>query len=297
MQAADHQSLLTFTLQVHTASHTLCLCAPSSAADFLGCAAAAVLRPTSAATTAVALLQFGPSVAAAAAAVLAMISPETGPMALLMPLHCCCCCCCCCPAACYYHGLSNSKVPRVLLPLDMNLRLLLSKLPMLPALLLQVPTTLEAAAALAAAVLPSPAADRQVPPARSAAAAVLPSALLKLRTAQYAAAAAAQAAVAGCPVPCCSPMRPIFMPARARARRALCAPGPGVLVLLPPVARSLMCRAVMPSSCAGQNKATQRARREVGWVGVGEECVRDHSRMPQGNSCNQYSAHGASQES
>lgn len=46
-----------------------------------------------------------------------------------------------------------------------------------------------------------------------------------------------------------SPMRPIFMPARARARRALCAPGPGVLVLLPPVARSLMCRAVMPSSC------------------------------------------------
>jgi hypothetical protein len=46
-----------------------------------------------------------------------------------------------------------------------------------------------------------------------------------------------------------SPMRPIFMPARASARRALWAPGPGVLVLLPPVARSLMCRAVMPSSC------------------------------------------------
>uniref|UniRef100_A0A0E9WD39 Uncharacterized protein n=1 Tax=Anguilla anguilla TaxID=7936 RepID=A0A0E9WD39_ANGAN len=43
-------------------------------------------------------------------------------------------------------------------------------------------------------------------------------------------------------------MRPIFMPDRARARRADCAPGPGVLVLLPPVALSLMCRAVMPSS-------------------------------------------------
>lgn len=50
-----------------------------------------------------------------------------------------------------------------------------------------------------------------------------------------------------------SPMRPIFMPARARARSALWAPGPGVLVLLPPVARSLMCRALMPSSwCAEQ---------------------------------------------
>lgn len=40
-----------------------------------------------------------------------------------------------------------------------------------------------------------------------------------------------------------------FMPARARARRADCAPGPGVLVLLPPVARILMWRAVIPSSC------------------------------------------------
>jgi hypothetical protein len=39
---------------------------------------------------------------------------------------------------------------------------------------------------------------------------------------------------------------PTFMPALARARRADWAPGPGVLVLLPPVARSLMCRAVMP---------------------------------------------------
>ena len=39
-----------------------------------------------------------------------------------------------------------------------------------------------------------------------------------------------------------------FMPARARARRADCAPGPGVLVLFPPVARILMCSAVIPSS-------------------------------------------------
>ena len=35
-------------------------------------------------------------------------------------------------------------------------------------------------------------------------------------------------------------MRPIFMPERARALSADWAPGPGVLVLLPPVARSLM---------------------------------------------------------
>ena len=46
-----------------------------------------------------------------------------------------------------------------------------------------------------------------------------------------------------------SPMRPILIPARASALRADCAPGPGVLVLLPPVARSLMCTAPMPSSC------------------------------------------------
>ena len=44
------------------------------------------------------------------------------------------------------------------------------------------------------------------------------------------------------------PMRPIFIPERARALRADWAPGPGVLVLLPPVARSLMCSAVIPSS-------------------------------------------------
>lgn len=36
------------------------------------------------------------------------------------------------------------------------------------------------------------------------------------------------------------PIRPIFMPERAKALRADWAPGPGVLVLLPPVARSLM---------------------------------------------------------
>eukprot|EP00878_Enallax_costatus_P045355 GHUV01054552.1.p1 GENE.GHUV01054552.1~~GHUV01054552.1.p1 ORF type:complete len:111 (+),score=27.75 GHUV01054552.1:154-486(+) len=52
-------------------------------------------------------------------------------------------------------------------------------------------------------------------------------------------------------------MRPIFMPARAKARRALCAPGPGVLVLLPPVARSLMCSAVMPSSCEAHARQTK----------------------------------------
>lgn len=37
-----------------------------------------------------------------------------------------------------------------------------------------------------------------------------------------------------------SSMRPIFIDERASARRADWAPGPGVLVLLPPVARSLM---------------------------------------------------------
>lgn len=43
-----------------------------------------------------------------------------------------------------------------------------------------------------------------------------------------------------------SSMRPIFIPERARALSADWAPGPGVFVLLPPVARSLMCSAVMP---------------------------------------------------
>jgi hypothetical protein len=49
------------------------------------------------------------------------------------------------------------------------------------------------------------------------------------------------------------PIRPIFMPDRASALNADCAPGPGVLVLFPPVARSLMWRAVIPSSCKNQN--------------------------------------------
>jgi hypothetical protein len=45
-----------------------------------------------------------------------------------------------------------------------------------------------------------------------------------------------------------SSIRPIFNPERERARRADCPPGPGLLVLLPPVARILMCKAVKPSS-------------------------------------------------
>lgn len=45
-----------------------------------------------------------------------------------------------------------------------------------------------------------------------------------------------------------SSIRPMRMPARARARRADWAPGPGVLVPLPPVARILTWRAEMPSS-------------------------------------------------
>lgn len=44
-----------------------------------------------------------------------------------------------------------------------------------------------------------------------------------------------------------SSMRPIFIDERAKARNADWAPGPGVFVLLPPVARNLMWRAVMPS--------------------------------------------------
>eukprot|EP00879_Flechtneria_rotunda_P008125 GHRR01008510.1.p1 GENE.GHRR01008510.1~~GHRR01008510.1.p1 ORF type:complete len:101 (-),score=11.70 GHRR01008510.1:648-950(-) len=45
-----------------------------------------------------------------------------------------------------------------------------------------------------------------------------------------------------------SSMRPVFMPARCSARRADWTPGPGILILLPPVERSLMDSAVMPSS-------------------------------------------------
>ena len=40
-----------------------------------------------------------------------------------------------------------------------------------------------------------------------------------------------------------SSMRPIFKPERESARRADCPPGPGLFVLLPPVARILICRA------------------------------------------------------
>lgn len=43
-----------------------------------------------------------------------------------------------------------------------------------------------------------------------------------------------------------SSIRPIFILERARARRADCAPGPGVFVLLPPVALNFMCNAVIP---------------------------------------------------
>lgn len=61
-----------------------------------------------------------------------------------------------------------------------------------------------------------------------------------------------------------SSMRPILMPARARARSADWAPGPGVLVLLPPVARSLTWRAVMPSSCgSGVGVVSRRCARGV----------------------------------
>ena len=45
-----------------------------------------------------------------------------------------------------------------------------------------------------------------------------------------------------------SSIRPIFIPERAKALRADWAPGPGFFVRLPPVARSLMCKAVIPSS-------------------------------------------------
>lgn len=50
------------------------------------------------------------------------------------------------------------------------------------------------------------------------------------------------------------PMRPIFMPERARALSADWAPGPGVLVLFPLVALNLMWRALTPSSCHHNNK-------------------------------------------
>lgn len=53
------------------------------------------------------------------------------------------------------------------------------------------------------------------------------------------------------------------MEERAKALRADCAPGPGVLVLFPPVARNLMCRAVMPRdlhfSATSWNEETELA--------------------------------------
>lgn len=69
-------------------------------------------------------------------------------------------------------------------------------------------------------------------------------------------------------------MRPMRMPARASARRADWAPGPGVFVPTPPVARILMWRAVMPtcfakekvstffSSCRGSEKSEVNEGRE-----------------------------------
>lgn len=57
-----------------------------------------------------------------------------------------------------------------------------------------------------------------------------------------------------------SSIRPIFIDERAKARSALCAPGPGVFVLLPPVALSLIWRAVIPNdlhfSATSCNKRT-----------------------------------------
>lgn len=44
-----------------------------------------------------------------------------------------------------------------------------------------------------------------------------------------------------------SSIRPILMFERAKALNALCAPGPGVFVLLPPVALNLICKAVIPN--------------------------------------------------
>ena len=65
-----------------------------------------------------------------------------------------------------------------------------------------------------------------------------------------------------------SSMRPILMPERASARSADWAPGPGVLVRLPPVARSLMCSALTPSSCrqAGGGGRTGRQGRVSAWL-------------------------------
>ncbi len=47
-----------------------------------------------------------------------------------------------------------------------------------------------------------------------------------------------------------SSIRPILNPARASILIAACAPGPGVLALCPPGARTLMWRDVIPLSFA-----------------------------------------------
>lgn len=64
-----------------------------------------------------------------------------------------------------------------------------------------------------------------------------------------------------------APMRPMRISERARARRADWAPGPGVLVRLPPVALSLMWRALMPISL--QRSATSCAANIAAY---GEAC-------------------------
>ena len=70
-------------------------------------------------------------------------------------------------------------------------------------------------------------------------------------------------------------MRPILIPERASALRADCAPGPGVFVLFPPVALSLMWTAEMPSSCTTRQNANHWtitgavAEPAVKWLAVG----------------------------
>ena len=68
-------------------------------------------------------------------------------------------------------------------------------------------------------------------------------------------------------------------PERARARSADCAPGPGVFERVPPVALSLMCRAVMPSSL--QRTATSWA---ASIAAYGDDCKRKSSRQQAAGS-------------
>ena len=74
-------------------------------------------------------------------------------------------------------------------------------------------------------------------------------------------------------------MRPMRRPERARARSADCAPGPGVFERVPPVALSLMCRAVMPSSL--QRTATSWA---ASIAAYGDDCKRKSSRQQAAGS-------------